>query len=79
VSDNWDKLQSDKISSKLSDKLERKYNHLKNVILNPDKYNTNIATKDELEDLTQQIEELRIFLDDVIERINKIENKGSEQ
>jgi len=75
MSDNWNGLQSNKVNGKLTNRLERKLNHLKNVILNPDKYNTNIATKDELESLTQQLEELGDKLVDVIKRIDKLEDK----
>jgi len=75
MSDNWKGLQSNKVDGKLTNGFERKLNHLKNVILNPDKYNTNIATKDELESLTQQLEELGDKLANVIKRIDKLEDK----
>jgi len=73
MSDNWNKLQSKKVNSELTNRLERKYNHLKKVVCNPDKYNVNIATKDDIESIAQQIEELSDLVNNVIERINKLE------
>jgi vacuolar-type H+-ATPase subunit D/Vma8 len=67
MEDNWKKLQAEKIDTKLQDKFERKLNHLKSVITDPDKYNSNIASKDSLLSLEQQIEELQ----KVIEKLNR--------
>ena len=58
--DNWSKLQAKTIDVKKTDELSRKFNHLKKVISNPDKYNTNLATKDAILSLEQQIEELNL-------------------
>ena len=66
MEDNWKKLQSEKIDTKLQNTFERKLNHLKSVITDPDKYNSNIASKDSLLSLEQQIEELQ----KVIEKLN---------
>ena len=52
---NWKKLQSKKISK--VDPVEKKLNHLKRVISDPDGYNTNLASKDRIKSLEQQIEE----------------------
>ena len=50
MKDNWKKLQSDPT--------EKKVNHLKKVINDPDGYNTNLASKDRVEKLEEQIDEL---------------------
>ena len=67
MEDNWKKLQSEKIDTKLQNTLERKLKHLKSVITDPDKYNSNLASKDSLLSLEQQIEELQ----KVIEKLNR--------
>ena len=46
--DNWSKLQAKKIDVKKTDELSRKFNHLKKVISDPDKYNTNLASKNSI-------------------------------
>ena len=51
MSDNWKKLQSD-------DPADKKIKHLKKVINDPDGYNTNLASKDRVEKLEEQIDEL---------------------
>ena len=66
MEDNWKKVQAKKIDTKLQNTFERKLNHLKSVITDPDKYNSNIASKDSLLSLEQQIEELQ----KVIEKLN---------
>jgi uncharacterized coiled-coil protein SlyX len=60
VTDNWKKLQINTIDSSKTDKLNKKYNHLKKVISDPNKYNTNLASKDDIESLQQQIDELNL-------------------
>jgi|TARA_R110002020_G_scaffold20041_1_gene68682 polyhydroxyalkanoate synthesis regulator phasin len=67
MEDNWKKLQAKKKDTKLEDKLARKLTHLKHVISDPDKYNSNIASKDRVESLEQQIEELQ----DTISKLNR--------
>jgi vacuolar-type H+-ATPase subunit I/STV1 len=66
MEDNWKKVQAKKIDTKLQNTFERKLKHLKSVITDPDKYNSNIASKDSLLSLEQQIEELQ----KVIEKLN---------
>jgi hypothetical protein len=63
MKDNWSKLQAKTIDVKKTDKLDRKYNYLKKVISNPDKYNTNLASKNSIISLEQQIEELQEQID----------------
>jgi len=63
MNDNWSKLQSKKIDVKKTDELSRKFNHLKKVISDPDKYNTNLASKNSIISLEQQIEELQEQVD----------------
>ena len=56
LSDNWKKLQNKKIIS--SNPVEKKINHLKRVINDPDGYNTNLASKDRMEKLENKVSEL---------------------
>jgi len=74
MEDNWKKLQSEKIDTKLQNTLERKLKHLKSVITDPDKYyNINLASKDKVESLEQQIDESQQLikeLQDTVEKLN---------
>ena len=72
MEDNWKKVQSKKVDTKLQDKLERKLNHLKHVITDPDKYNSNLASKDKVESLEQQIDELREQVDYLSHELDKV-------
>lgn len=56
LSDNWKKLQNKKIIS--SNPVEKKINHLKRVINDPDGYNTNLASKDRVDELEKRVSEL---------------------
>jgi vacuolar-type H+-ATPase subunit D/Vma8 len=67
MEDNWKKVQAKKVDAKLEDTLARKLSHLNSVITDPDKYNSNIASKDKVESLEQQIKELQ----EVIEKLNR--------
>jgi hypothetical protein len=74
MEDNWKKVQAKKIDTKLQNTLERKLNHLKSVIADPDKYNSNLASKDKVESLEQQIDESNHQikeLQEVIEKLNR--------
>ena len=76
MQDNWSKLQAKKIDVKKTDELSRKFNHLKKVISDPDKYNTNLASKDSILSLEQQIEELQEQIDYLSFELTKlIKNK----
>ena len=76
MKDNWSKLQAKKIDVKKTDELSRKFNHLKKVISDPDKYNTNLASKDSILSLEQQIEELQEQIDYLSFELTKlIKNK----
>jgi vacuolar-type H+-ATPase subunit D/Vma8 len=70
MEDNWKKLQAEKIDTKLQNTFERKLNHLKSVITDPDKYNSNIASKDKVESLEQQIEELQEVIKKLSRRVD---------
>ena len=72
MNDNWSKLQSKTIDVKKTDELSRKFNHLKKVISNPDQYNTNLASKDSLLSLEQQIEELQEQVDYLSLQLTKL-------
>ena len=72
MNDNWSKLQSKTIDVKKTDQLSRKFNHLKKVISNPDQYNTNLASKDSLLSLEQQIEELQEQVDYLSLQLTKL-------
>tara|TARA_R110000851_G_scaffold1603_7_gene6249 strand:+ start:1131 stop:1379 length:249 start_codon:yes stop_codon:yes gene_type:complete len=70
MEDNWKKLQAKKKDTKLEDKLARKLTHLKHVISDPDKYNSNLASKDSLLSLEQQIEELQKVIEKLSRRVD---------
>jgi chromosome segregation ATPase len=73
MEDNWKKLQSEKIDTKLQNTFERKLKHLKSVITDPVKYNINLASKDSVESLEQQIDESNHQikeLQDTVEKLN---------
>jgi hypothetical protein len=73
---NWSKLQSKTIDVKKTDELSRKFNHLKKVISDPDKYNSNLASKNSVLSLEQQIEELQEQVDYLSFELTKlIKNK----
>jgi vacuolar-type H+-ATPase subunit D/Vma8 len=70
MGDNWKKVQAKKVDAKLEDTLARKLNHLKSVISDPDKYNSNLASKDRVESLEQQIEELQEVIKKLSRRVD---------
>jgi hypothetical protein len=72
MKDNWSKLQAKTIDVKKTDELSRKFNHLKKVISDPDKYNTNLASKDSILSLEQQIEELQEQVDYLSLQLTKL-------
>ena len=55
-SDNWSKLQNYKVDNK--DNLNRRINQLKKVIKEPDKYNINLTSRDNMLMLSGSVEEL---------------------
>ena len=55
-SDNWSKLQNYKVDNK--DNLNRRINQLKKVIQEPDKYNINLTSRDNMLMLSGNVEEL---------------------
>ena len=76
MKDNWSKLQSKTIDVKKTDPLSRKFNHIKKVISDPDKYNSNLASKNSILSLEQQIEELQEQVDYLSFELTKlIKNK----
>ena len=75
MEDNWKKVQAKKIDTKLQDTLERKLKHLKSVITDPDKYNSNLASKDKVESLEQQIDESNHQIKELQEVIEKLNHR----
>ena len=57
MKDNWKKLQNKKVFK--SNPFEKKLNHLRRVIADPDGYNTGLASRDRVESLEQQVDELQ--------------------
>ena len=55
-SDNWSKLQNYQVDNK--DNLNRRINQLKKVIQEPDKYNINLTSRDNMLMLSGSVEEL---------------------
>ena len=75
MEDNWKKLQAEKIDTKLQNTFERKLKHLKSVITDPDKYNINLASKDMIESLEQQIDESAHQIKELQEVIEKLNHR----
>ncbi|OUV71424.1 MAG: hypothetical protein CBC83_07900 [Flavobacteriales bacterium TMED123] len=76
MKDNWKKLQNDKVVN--SDPVEKKINHLKKVINDPDGYNTNLASKDRVKELEQKVDELADISHtptNFTEKLQKLHNK----
>jgi wobble nucleotide-excising tRNase len=74
MEDNWKKVQAKKVDAKLEDTLARKLSHLNSVITDPDKYNSNIASKDKVESLEQSVDKSQrmiLKLQEVIEKLNR--------
>ena len=76
MKDNWDKLQNNSA--------DKKINHLKKVINDPDGYNTNLASKERVESLEEKMNELHNKIDSIYtvlevlsDRFNKLEYSGN--
>ena len=75
MKDNWDKLQNNSA--------DKKINHLKKVINDPDGYNTNLASKERVKSLEEKMNELHNKIDSIYtvlevlsDRFNKLEYSG---
>ncbi len=76
MEDNWKKVQAKKVDAKLEDTLARKLKHLKSVITDPDKYyNTNLASKDKVESLEQQIDESNHQIKELSNLVEKLTHR----
>ena len=76
MKDNWDKLQNNSA--------DKKINHLKKVINDPDGYNTNLASKERVESLEERMNELHNKIDSIYslletlsDRFNSLEYSGN--
>ena len=76
MKDNWDKLQNNSA--------DKKINHLKKVINDPDGYNTNLASKERVKSLEEKMNELHNKIDSIYslletlsDRFNKLEYSGN--
>ena len=76
MKDNWDKLQNNSA--------DKKINHLKKVINDPDGYNTNLASKERVESLEERMNELHNKIDSIYtilevlsDRFNRLEYSGN--
>ena len=75
MKDNWDKLQNNSA--------DKKINHLKKVINDPDGYNTNLASKERVKSLEEKMNELHNKIDSLYtvlevlsDRFNRLEYSG---
>ena len=53
--DHWSKLQGQRIKKK---PLEKRLSDLKKVILDPDKYNTNLCSRERMDELEKRLERI---------------------
>ena len=86
MSDNWDKLQKEKIDvrkiiqedDRFISKIDKRINNIKNVIDDPDVYNVNIASRERLNKVEQSIEDLAVQSHKPInftKRLDELHNK----
>ena len=80
-SDNWSKLQNYKVDNK--DNLNRRINQLKKVIQEPDKYNINLTSRDNMlmlsgsvEELNKQVNALNSRIDGLSYLVNQLVKKN---
>ena len=80
-SDNWSKLQKYKVDNK--DNLNRRINQLKKVIQEPDKYNINLTSRDNMlilsgsvEELNKQVNALNSRIDGLSYLVNQLVKKN---
>ena len=80
-SDNWSKLQNYKVDNK--DNLSRRINQLKKVIQEPDKYNINLTSRDNMlmlsgsvEELNKQVNALNSRIDGLSYLVNQLVKKN---
>jgi len=76
MKDNWDKLQNNST--------DKRIDHLKKVINDPDGYNTNLASKKRVESLEEKMNELHNKIDSIYslletlsDRFNRLEYSGN--
>ena len=67
MKDNWKRIQSKKVDTKLQDKLERKLTHLKSEI-----QSIKLEYSSWVESLEQQIDELREQIDYLSHKVTKL-------
>ncbi len=80
MNDNWKKLQKEVINkdTRFMSSIDKKINHLKNVINDPDGYNTNLASKDRMDKVERSIEDLAVHSHKPInftKRLDELHNK----
>ena len=63
--DHWSKLQGREIKKK---PLEKRLSDLKKVILDPDKYNTNLCSRERMDELEKRLERIEKKLERLLNR-----------
>ena len=63
--DHWSKLQGREIKKK---PLEKRLSDLKKVILDPDKYNTNLCSRERMDEMEKRLERIEKKLERLLNR-----------
>jgi len=69
--DHWSKLQGYEIKKK---PLEKRLSDLKKVILDPDKYNTNLCSRERMDEMNNKVIELEKRLERIEEKLERLLN-----
>ena len=69
--DHWSKLQGYEIKKK---PLEKRLSDLKKVILDPDKYNTNLCSRERMDEMNNKVIELEKRLERIERLLNKLQS-----
>jgi len=67
MKDNWERLQPQKI---VKTQVDKRVNQLSKIIQNPDKWNANIASKERVDKLDEEVTELKQMVEKLNARID---------
>ena len=69
--DHWSKLQGYEIKKK---PLEKRLSDLKKVILDPDKYNTNLCSRERMDEMNNKVIEMEKRLERIERLLNELQS-----
>lgn len=71
--DHWSKLQGREIKKK---PLEKRLSDLKKVILDPDKYNTNLCSRERMDEMNNKVIEMEKRLERIEKKLERLLNRN---